>query len=135
MRLCGCVGGCASSTRPDEADIPPIPGGLALGASTTSPVISDQTKAEGEQAVRPVFPQATIVRPRLVFGEDDHFFNRFAAMIRRSPVLPLIGGGTTKFQPVFVGDMAAGGTVKLRRFSQNTGTRTVVMARWSRCAI
>jgi uncharacterized protein YbjT (DUF2867 family) len=43
-----------------------------------------------------------------VFGEDDHFFSRFTAMIRSSPVLPLIGGGTTKFQPVFVGDMTAG---------------------------
>src|SRR6266436_8883616 len=80
----------------------------ALGASPTSPAISDQTKAEGEPAVRAVFPQATIVRPSLTFGEDDHFFSRFAAMIRSSPVLPLIGGGTTKFQPVFVGDMTAG---------------------------
>jgi uncharacterized protein YbjT (DUF2867 family) len=53
----------------------------ALGASPTSPAISDQTKAEGEQAVRAVFPQATIVRPSLTFGEDDHFFGRFAAMI------------------------------------------------------
>ena len=80
----------------------------ALGASPTSPAISDRTKAEGEQAVREVFPQATIVRPSLVFGEDDHFFSRFAAMIRSSPVLPLIGGGTTRFQPVFVDDMTAG---------------------------
>src|SRR6266852_1530891 len=80
----------------------------ALGASPTSPAISDRTKAEGEQIVREVFPQATIVRPSLVFGEDDHFFSRFVAMIRSSPVLPLIGGGVTKFQPVFVGDMAAG---------------------------
>src|SRR5712671_4132187 len=80
----------------------------ALGASPTSPAISDQTKAEGEQAVRVVFPEATIVRPSLVFGEDDHFFTRFAAMIKSSPVLPLIGGGTTKFQPVFVHDMTAG---------------------------
>jgi uncharacterized protein YbjT (DUF2867 family) len=80
----------------------------ALGASPTSPAISDQTKAEGEQAVREVFPQATIVRPSLTFGEDDHFFSGFAAMIKRSPVLPLIGGGTTKFQPVFVDDMIAG---------------------------
>src|SRR6185436_17598337 len=87
----------------------------ALGASPTSPAISDRTKAEGEQAVREVFPQATIVRPSLVFGEDDHFFSRFAAMIRSSPVLPLIGGGTTKFQPVFVGDMAAGLLELLRR--------------------
>jgi uncharacterized protein YbjT (DUF2867 family) len=80
----------------------------ALGASPTSPAISDQTKAEGERTVLAVFPQATIVRPSLVFGEDDHFFTRFAAMIRSSPVLPLIGGGTTKFQPVFVDDIAAG---------------------------
>jgi uncharacterized protein YbjT (DUF2867 family) len=80
----------------------------ALGASPTSPAISDQTKAEGERAVRAVFPQATIVRPSLTFGEDDHFFSRFTAMIRSSPVLPLIGGGTTKFQPVFVSDMTAG---------------------------
>jgi NADH dehydrogenase len=87
----------------------------ALGASPTSPAISDQTKAEGEQAVRAVFPQATIVRPSLVFGEDDHFFNRFAAMIRSSPVLPLIGAGATKFQPVFVGDMAAGLLELLKR--------------------
>jgi NADH dehydrogenase len=87
----------------------------ALGARLTSPAISDQTKAEGEQAVRAVFPQATIVRPSLTFGEDDHFFNRFAAMIRSSPVLPLIGGGTTKFQPVFVGDMTAGLLELLKR--------------------
>src|SRR5260370_25578850 len=80
----------------------------ALGASPTSPAISDRTKAEGEEAVRAAFPQATIVRPSLTYGEDDHFFSRFAAMIRSSPVLPLIGGGTTKVQPVFVGDMAAG---------------------------
>ena len=87
----------------------------ALGASPTSPAISDRTKAEGEEAVRAVFPQATIVRPSLAFGEDDHFFSRFAAMIRSSPVLPLIGGGTTRFQPVFVGDMAVGLLELLRR--------------------
>ncbi len=80
----------------------------ALGASPTSPAISDRTKAEGEQAVREIFPEATIVRPSLVFGEDDHFFSRFATMIRSSPVLPLIGGGVTKFQPVLVDDMTAG---------------------------
>jgi NADH dehydrogenase len=92
----------------------------ALGARLTSPAISDQTKAEGEQAVRAVFPQATIVRPSLTFGEDDHFFNRFAAMIRGSPVLPLIGGGTTKFQPVFVGDMTAG-LLELLKRSETAG--------------
>jgi len=87
----------------------------ALGAGPTSPAISDQTKAEGEQAVREAFRQATIVRPSLTFGEDDHFFSRFAAMIRSSPVLPLIGGGTTKFQPVFVDDMTAGLLELLKR--------------------
>ena len=87
----------------------------ALGASPTSPAISDRTKAEGEEAVRAAFPLATIVRPSLTYGEDDHFFSRFAAMITSSPVLPLIGGGTTKFQPVFVGDMAAGLLELLRR--------------------
>jgi uncharacterized protein YbjT (DUF2867 family) len=87
----------------------------ALGASPTSPAVSDRTKAEGEQAVREVFPQATIVRPSLTFGEDDHFFSRFAAIIRSSPVLPLIGGGTTKFQPVFVDDVTAGILELLKR--------------------
>jgi len=92
----------------------------ALGASPTSPAISDRTKAEGEQAIREVFPQATIVRPSLVFGEDDHLFTRIAAMIRSSPVLPLIGGGTTKFQPVFVGDMT-GGLLELLKRSETAG--------------
>jgi NADH dehydrogenase len=80
----------------------------ALGASRDAPAASDRTKAEGELAVRAIFPGATIVRPSLVFGEDDHFFNSFAAMAGRSPILPLIGGGTTKFQPVSVVDMTAG---------------------------
>src|SRR5271165_6220386 len=87
----------------------------ALGASPTSPAISDRTKAEGEEAVRAAFPQTTIVRPSLTYGEGDHFFSRFAALIRSSPVLPLIGGGTTKFQPIFVGDMGAGLLELLRR--------------------
>ena len=87
----------------------------ALGSSPTSPAISDRTKAEGEQAVREVFPQATIVRPSLVFGEDDHFFSRFTAMIRSSPALPLIGRGMTRFQPIFVHDMTAGLLELLKR--------------------
>ena len=92
----------------------------ALGSSLTSPAISDRTKAEGEQAVREVFPQATIVRPSLVFGEDDHFFSRFTAMIRSSPVLPLIGGGMTRFQPVFVDDMTEG-LLALLKCSETAG--------------
>ncbi len=87
----------------------------ALGSSLTSPAISDRMKAEGEEAIRAAFPQATIVRPSLVFGEDDHFFTRFAAMIRSSPVLPLIGGGMTRFQPIFVHDVTAGLLELLKR--------------------
>jgi uncharacterized protein YbjT (DUF2867 family) len=77
-------------------------------ATAFSSMRSGRSKAEGGQAVRVYSPQATIVRPSLTYGEDDHFFSRFAAMIRSSPVLRMIGGGQTKFQPIFVGDMTAG---------------------------
>jgi uncharacterized protein YbjT (DUF2867 family) len=79
----------------------------ALGATKVAPALSDRTKAEGEEAVRAAFPEATIIRPSLVFGSGDHFFTRFANMAQRSPVLPLIGGGATKFQPAHVEDVAA----------------------------
>ena len=62
--------------------------------------------AAGEQAVLAAVPTATIMRPSIQFGPEDDFFNRFAAMARMLPALPLIGGGLTKFQPVFVGDVA-----------------------------
>jgi NADH dehydrogenase len=78
----------------------------ALGADTASPSKYARTKAEGEAAVREIHPDAVVVRPSVVFGPGDHFFNRFAAMAQVSPVLPLIGGGATRFQPVFVGDVA-----------------------------
>jgi NADH dehydrogenase len=77
----------------------------ALGADAASPSKYARTKAEGEAAVRAVYPDAVVVRPSVVFGSDDHFFNRFAAMAQVSPVLPLVGGGLTRFQPVFVGDV------------------------------
>lgn len=77
----------------------------ALGADADSPAKYARTKAAGEAAAREVYPDAVIVRPSIVFGQDDHFFNRFAAMATISPVLPLIGGGATRFQPVFVGDV------------------------------
>ena len=64
------------------------------------------TKALGEQRVREAFPDATILRSSIVFGPEDNFFNRFAGLARLLPALPLIGGGHTKFQPVFVGDVA-----------------------------
>jgi NADH dehydrogenase len=78
----------------------------ALGADAGSPALYARTKAAGEAAVLAAAPEATIFRPSIVFGPEDDFFNRFGAMARMSPVLPLVGGGETKFQPVFVGDVA-----------------------------
>ncbi|MSO76951.1 MAG: complex I NDUFA9 subunit family protein [Alphaproteobacteria bacterium] len=78
----------------------------ALGADAGSPAQYGRSKAAGEAAVKAAFPGATIVRPSIVFGPEDNFFNRFAAMAVLSPALPLIGGGGTRFQPVYVGDVA-----------------------------
>ncbi|MGH6735510.1 MAG: complex I NDUFA9 subunit family protein [Methyloceanibacter sp.] len=78
----------------------------AIGAAADSPSMYARTKAAGEAAVREVFPEAVIIRPSIVFGPEDDFFNRFASLAQLFPVLPLIGGGHTKFQPVFVGDVA-----------------------------
>ena len=79
----------------------------ALGADADSPSLYGRSKAAGERAVLAAAPDATILRPSIMFGPEDHFFNRFAAIARMSPVLPLIGGGLTRFQPVFAGDVAA----------------------------
>jgi len=79
----------------------------AIGADKGSRSRYARTKAQGEEAVLAAAPDATIFRPSIVFGPEDDFFNRFGAMARLSPVLPLIGGGRTKFQPVFAGDVAA----------------------------
>jgi len=78
----------------------------AIGADPQSPALYGRSKAEGEQAVFAAKPDATIFRPSVVFGPEDDFFNRFAAMARLLPVLPLVGGGATRFQPVFAGDVA-----------------------------
>ncbi len=78
----------------------------AIGADPRSPSAYARTKAAGEAAVRDAFPTVTILRPSVVFGPEDQFFNRFAAMAMVSPALPLIGGGQTRFQPVYVGDVA-----------------------------
>ncbi len=78
----------------------------AVGASPTSPSLYARSKAAGEAAVQKAFPQATIVRPSIVFGPEDDFFNRFANLALFTPVLPLYGGGNTRFQPVYVGDVA-----------------------------
>jgi len=79
----------------------------ALGADVDSSSKYQRTKAEGELAVRAVFPGAVVIRPSVVFGAEDKFFNKFGQMAALFPALPLIGGGETKFQPVYVGDVAA----------------------------
>lgn len=76
----------------------------AIGADVESRSAYGRTKGEGEAAVRAAFPKATILRPSIVFGREDAFINRFAAMIRALPILPVIGG-STRFQPVFAGDV------------------------------
>lgn len=78
----------------------------AIGADADGTAEYARSKAAGEQAVLDAFPDATILRPSIVFGPEDQFFNRFAAMAQVSPFLPLIGGGKTRFQPVYVGDVA-----------------------------
>jgi uncharacterized protein YbjT (DUF2867 family) len=78
----------------------------AIGADANSPSAYGRTKAAGEQAVLAAVPSATIMRPSLLFGPEDEFTNRFAALARISPFLPLIGGGTTRMQPAYVGDVA-----------------------------
>lgn len=77
----------------------------ALGADATSDSNYARTKAEGEAAVMEHFPTASILRPSVVFGPEDQFFNKFAAMTRLTPVLPIVGGNTS-FQPVYVDDVA-----------------------------
>jgi NADH dehydrogenase len=78
----------------------------AIGADAQSKSKYAKTKALGEQAVRKAIPGAVILRPSIVFGPEDQFFNKFADMARFAPALPLIGGGKTKFQPVYCDDVA-----------------------------
>ncbi len=78
----------------------------AIGADEDAPSEYARTKGLGEKAVREAFPNAVILRPSIIFGHEDGFFNRFAGMARVAPVLPLVGAGT-RFQPVYVDDVAA----------------------------
>ena len=78
----------------------------ALGADAQSASAYARSKAAGEATLREHFPSAIVLRPSIVFGPEDDFFNRFAAMARLSPALPLIGGGRMRFQPIYVGDVA-----------------------------
>jgi NADH dehydrogenase len=78
----------------------------AIGADERSPSHYARSKAMGEQLVLTALPSSVILRPSIVFGQEDSFFNRFASIARISPALPLIGGGHTRFQPIFAGDVA-----------------------------
>ncbi len=77
----------------------------AIGADSESPSLYGRSKAGGEKAAQEAFPGAIILRPSIIFGREDAFINRFAGMIQMLPIVPIIGGDT-KFQPVFVGDVA-----------------------------
>ena len=78
----------------------------AIGADPESDSLYARTKGEAEEAVKRFTPSASILRPSIVFGPEDDFFNKFAAMATLAPALPLIGGGRTRFQPVYVDDVA-----------------------------
>jgi len=78
----------------------------AIGADKNSTSRYARSKAEGEELALSAVPSAVVMRPSIMFGPEDTFFNRFASMARMLPALPLIGGGLTRFQPVFVGDVA-----------------------------
>ncbi|WP_026613537.1 complex I NDUFA9 subunit family protein [Ensifer aridi] len=78
----------------------------AIGANTNSESKYARTKGRAEIAILETVPEAVILRPSIIFGPEDDFFNKFAGMARLSPVLPLVGGGHTKFQPVYVADVA-----------------------------
>jgi NADH dehydrogenase len=87
----------------------------AIGADPDSTSAYARSKADGEKRVHEALPEATILRPSIVIGPEDGFFNRFAAMTRLLPALPLIGGGETRFQPVYVGDVADAIVAALQR--------------------
>ena len=99
------VGAGSVAEAAAEAGIERLVHVSAIGASETSSAEYARSKAGGEAAVRAAFPNATIVRPSVLFGPEDKFFNLFASLARFTPVLPLIGGGQTRFQPVYVGDV------------------------------
>jgi uncharacterized protein YbjT (DUF2867 family) len=110
----GIIGKCAKA-----AGVETVVHISTVGISTESESVYSRTKAEGEDALGREFPDATILRPSLVFGPEDNFFNKFASLARFAPALPLIGGGHTKFQPVFVGDVAAA----IRKCVEDSSTR------------
>ena len=92
----------------------------AIGADPESPSLYGRSKAGGEKAAQDAFPGATVMRPSIVFGREDAFVNRFAGMIQMLPIVPVIGGDT-KFQPVFVGDVAEAVTQVLDATGDHAG--------------
>lgn len=110
------AGGAATVARlAAEAGIANFVHVSAIGADEESDSLYARAKGEGERAVREAIPTAAIIRPSILFGPEDGFFNRFAAMAAMSPALPLIGGGKTRFQPVYVDDAADAVAAALER--------------------
>ena len=98
--------GAQSVTRAAQAASAPLVHVSAIGADEKSTSRYARAKAEGERLVLDAHKGAIVVRPSIVFGPEDDFFNRFAALARIAPALPLVGGGATRMQPVFAGDVA-----------------------------
>lgn len=92
----------------------------AIGADPESPSLYGRSKAGGEKATQEAFPSVTILRPSIVFGREDAFINRFAGMIQMLPIVPIIGSDT-KFQPVFVGDVADAVALVLASVAKHAG--------------
>jgi uncharacterized protein YbjT (DUF2867 family) len=111
----------------------------ALGIAEDAPAAADRTKARGEVAVRAAFPAVTLVRPSLIYGPGDHFFTRFTALAKVSPVLPVIGGGRTRFQPLHVDDAIQTMLTLLER-PETAGTTLALVgsetfaSSWSECS-
>ena len=103
----------------------------AIGADLEAESVYARSKGKAEAAILEIVPDAVILRPSIIFGPEDDFFNKFAEMARFSPALPLIGGGKTKFQPVYVGDVAEAvarsvdGTVAGGRIYELGGPRVI----------
>jgi NADH dehydrogenase len=98
--------GAQTVARAAQAVSAPLVHVAAIGADERSSARYARAKAEGERLVLAAHPAAVIVRPSIIFGPEDDFFNRFAALARLAPALPLVGGGLTRMQPVFAGDAA-----------------------------
>jgi NADH dehydrogenase len=100
------TGGAQAVARAAQAVSAPLVHVSAIGADEKSSSCYAQAKAEGEQLVLAAHQATIIVRPSIIFGPEDDFFNRFGALARIAPALPLVGGGLTRMQPVFAGDVA-----------------------------